>query len=168
MKTSPAAPPSQPSTRPSSVELVPSMEKENDDLRGQPQESGRLGQRLQSTWGSPCTCRATPGLPSTKSAWPTAFCPRTGPLPLLGCAALGTLNWASLPEGAYTGPQQDHQQPERRLQRQQAHSKQPGAASNSRRGGLPAAPPASSTKPFSVDQCWARALSPAGSRSLSL
>ena len=29
-------------------------------------------------WESPCTCRATPGSPSTRSAWPTAFCPRTG------------------------------------------------------------------------------------------
>ena len=36
-------------------------------------------------------------------------------------AALGTLNWALLPEG-------DHQQPERCLRRQQAHPERPGAA----------------------------------------
>ena len=64
-------------------------------------------------------------------------------------AALGTLNWASLPEGAYTGPrlalqlchrylQRDHQQPERCLRRQQAHPERPGAApAISRCGGLP-------------------------------
>ena len=50
----------------------PPMEKDDHCLRAHPQESGRLGQRLSS-----CTCRAMPGSPSTRSACPTAFCPRT-------------------------------------------------------------------------------------------
>ena len=45
---------------------------------------------------------------------------------------------ATSTEGAYTGPRLDHQQPERCLRRQQAHSERPGAArAISRRGGLP-------------------------------
>ena len=72
-------------------------------------------------------------------------------------AALGTLNWALLPEGAYTGA------------RLAAWISSWSCASNSlmprtallRRPPLPPSPSAWTT-------CWARALSPAGSRFLSL
>ena len=106
---------------------------------------------------SPCTCRATPGSPSTRSAWPTYWVD----------AALGTLNWALLPEGAYTGARlaawissnfatATYSETTNSLSvaydgnrlilndlelRQQF----PDAAD------YPAAPPASPTKPFSVD-----------------
>ena len=56
-------------------------------------------------------------------------------------AALNTLNWAQLPEGAYICHrylQRDHEQPERCLRRQQAHPERPGAAATIPRcGGLP-------------------------------
>ena len=71
------------------------MEKDDHYLRGQPQESGRLGQRLRGRPGR------APAL--ARSAWPTAFCPRTGAATSTGLTPRWALNWASLPEGAYTG-----------------------------------------------------------------
>ena len=47
------------------------------------------------TWESLCACRAMPGWPSIRSELPTASSRWT---------TLNTLNWALLPEGAYTGP----------------------------------------------------------------
>ena len=69
------------------------MEKDDDDLRGQPQESDRLGQRLRGAWLAVYKIRLADSFLSTDR----------GRYLYWVDAALGTLNWALLPEGAYTG-----------------------------------------------------------------
>ena len=98
-------------------------------------------------------------------------------------AALGTLNWALLPEGAYTGARLAawissnfatatyskttnslsvaYDGNRLILNNLELRQQFPDAAD------YPAAPPASPTKPLAWTTCWAQALSPAGSRSLS-
>ena len=133
---------------------------------------------MRSTWESPCTCRATPGSPSTRSAWPTVSSRRR--YLYWVDAALGTLNWALLPEGAYTGARlaawissnfatATYSETTNSLSvaydgnrlilndlelRQQF----PDAAD------YPAAPPASPTKPFSVDHMLGPSFVSAGFR----
>ena len=83
---------------------------------------------------SPCTCRATPGWLSTRSESRTAFC-------LLGRrrawhAELGAPSGRrGLPAGRldqlqlrYCDAKRNHEQPERSLRRQPAHSERSGAA----------------------------------------
>ena len=60
-------------------------------------------------------------------------------------AALGTLNWALLPEGAYTGARLAYDGNRLILNDLELRQQFPNAAD------YPAAPPASPTKPFSVD-----------------
>ena len=88
-----------------------------------------------------------PGSPSTRSAWPTAFCPRTGAAISADGAQMAAGSASTLPP-----PPIDHEQSERCLQRQQAHSERSEAAPAIPCRGLPCcAARLSLTKPFSVD-----------------
>ena len=78
-------------------------EKNDDDLRGQPQESGRLGQRLRGRPGGvPAPAERRPARRLQDPLGRQLFV--RGRYLYWVDAALGTLNWALLPEGAYTGP----------------------------------------------------------------
>ena len=92
-------------------------------------------------------------------------------------AALGTLNWAQLPEGAYTGPRlaawissnfatPTYSETTNSLSVAYDGNRlieRPGAAATIRRARRPPLPPS----PSAWTTCWARASSPAGSRSLN-
>ena len=91
----------------------------------------------RSTWESRCTCRATPRSPSTRSAWPTVSCPRTGELGAYTGARLAawiSSNFATATYSETTNSLSVAYDGNRLI------LKRPGAA-----------PAASSTKPFSVD-----------------
>ena len=150
------------------------MEKDDDYLRGQPQEGGRLGQLGESLHlQSDAKIRLADSFLSTDR----------GRYLYWVDAALGTLNWALLPEGAYTGARlaawissnfatATYSETTNSLSvaydgnrlilndlelRQQF----PDAAD------YPAAPPASPAKPFSVDHMLGPSFVSAGSRFLS-
>ena len=77
----------------------------------------------RSTWESRCTCRATPGWPSTRSAWHAELgAPARGRLHGRPAGRLGQLQLC------HRHLERDHKQPARRLRRQPAHSERPGAA----------------------------------------
>ena len=77
-------------------------EKNDDDLRGQPQEGGRLGQRLRGCLEESLRLQSDARLAVYKIRLADSFL-STDRGRYWVDAALGTLNWALLPEGAYTG-----------------------------------------------------------------
>ena len=138
-------------------------EKNDDDLRGQPQEGGRLGQRLR---GRPGRVLAPAERRPARRLQDSFLSTDRGRYLYWVDAALGTLNWASLPEGAHTGPQlaawissnfatatysettnslSVAYNGNRLILNVELRQQFPDAAD------YPAAPPASPTKPFSVD-----------------